>query len=211
MKNLTIITLDQPHITDFSAARNKLLEQVQTDWVLFLDADESLSPALEQEISKAITSSQYEAYYLPRQDKFLDQVLRYGETGHASFIRLGKRTYGKWVRPVHELWEGRGNPAHGSDRVGRLKHPILHEPHQGIATFLAKIDYYSTLESTYRFREGRRAHLWQVFVYPLAKFKLNYFARFGFADGVPGLIHALMMSFHSYLTWSKLYLLCRKK
>ena len=49
--NLTILTLDEPNITDFAAARNKLLATVKTPWVLFLDQDETISPTLAKEIA----------------------------------------------------------------------------------------------------------------------------------------------------------------
>lgn len=209
-ENLTIITLDEPHITDFAAKRNELLHKVTTDWVLFLDKDEQISQGLEEEIRKVILTHKHDAYYISRRDIFLGHELKFGETGYAKFIRLGRRSYGKWVRPVHELWEGRGNPAQRTDHVGTLLNPLIHKSHSSITSFLSKINYYSDLESVYRFQIGRRATLFHVFIYPLAKFKLNYLFRLGFLDGVPGLIHALMMSFHSYLTWSKLYLLCKK-
>ncbi len=204
MKNVTVITLNVPDITDFAAARNAELAKAKTPWVLFLDADETLSPALEREISQAIKSPQYDAYYLLRVDTFMGRALCHGETGHAKFIRLARRDFGKWVRPVHETWVGEG-------KIGTLTHPILHAPHRSISSFLTKLDLYSTLDAQYRHEQGIKSNLFKIAIYPLAKFKLNYFLRLGFLDGVPGLIMAMMMSFHSYLTWSKLYLLWHKK
>jgi len=201
--SLTIITLNSPQLTDFAKERNTALAQAKTDWVLFVDSDEVVTPALKKEIDFAIQSSRFTAYYLPRRDTFLGKTLRHGETGHAKFIRLARRNFGHWVRPIHETWVGEG-------RVGELKHPLLHSPHLDLSSFVAKIDHYSTLDADYRFRQGRKSSLFRIWLYPIAKFKLNYFFRLGFLDGIPGLIHALMMSWHSYLTWSKLYLLCKK-
>ena len=200
MNNLTIITLNQPNITDFAAARNIELAKVKTPWVLFLDSDETLPPELEREIKTAIKSDQYHAYYLHRIDTFLGRELKHGETASAKFIRLARKDFGKWVRPVHEVWEGKG-------RVGELKSPLLHPGHPTVASFLNKINTYSTLEADYRFRQGFKSSLFKIWFYPLAKFKWNYLFKLGFLDGAPGLIMALMMSFHSYLTWTKLYLL----
>jgi len=204
MQNLTIITLNQPNISDFAQARNEALTQVKTPWVLFLDTDETISPALKQEITLAIQTDQFAAYYIPRRDTFLDRELKHGETGHTKLIRLARTNFGTWVRPVHEVWQGQG-------RVGELKHPLLHTPHKTIASFLAKINRYSTLEANYRYQKGFKSNLFKIALYPLAKFKLNYLFRLGFLDGVPGAIMAIMMSFHSYLTWTKLYLLWHNK
>lgn len=203
MKNITILTLNQSGINDFAAARNQLLKTVRTKWVLFLDSDEILTKELEGEIEHAISSGHYDAYYLKRQDTFLGRVLKHGETGHAAFVRLARVGWGVWERPVHEVW-------HGKSPVGFLVNPILHHPHQSLASFLYKIDLYSTIESSYRYSQGKRAKLRHLFFYPIGKFIYNYLFRLGILDGVPGLIHALFMSFHSYLTWSKLYLLCKR-
>jgi len=203
LNNLTIITLDQPNILDFAAARNAELSKVKTDWVFFVDSDERITPALKAEILVAIESKKYDAYYIPRLDTFMGRELKHGETGSAEFIRLARGSYGKWVRPVHEVWVGSG-------RVGTLTNPLLHAPHLSIANFLDKINKYSTIEANYRYKEGIKSSLWKIAVYPLAKFKFNYLLKLGFLDGVPGTIMAIMMSFHSYLTWTKLYLLQNK-
>jgi len=202
--NLTIITINQNNITDFSAVRNAELQKASTDWVLFLDQDEKLTPDLELEISRVIKSKTYPAYFLRREDTFLRKTLKYGETAHVKLLRLARRDFGQWERPVHELWVGEG-------RVGELKNPLLHHPHQSISEFLRKINKYSSLEAEYRFKKKVHPTLFPVIFYPPAKFVRNYVLLLGFRDGIPGLIMALMMSFHSFLTWTKLYLLWQKK
>jgi len=202
-QKITIITLSQSNIQDFAAARNAELAKVKTEWVFYVDADEKITPALKAEILTAIESDEYDAYYIPRLDTFLGRELKHGETGHAKFIRLAKKDFGSWVRPVHEIWQGKG-------KVGTLKNPLLHTPHQSIQTFLNKINLYSTIESEYRYREGIKSSLWKIAAFPIAKFKYNYMAKLGFLDGVPGTIMGIMMSFHSYMTWTKLYLLWHK-
>lgn len=205
-KNLTIITLNTPGITDFAAARNAELAKAKTDWVLFLDADETLTPELETEIASILNleSSIYSAYSIPRLDTFLGRELRHGEPGHTRLVRLARKDFGHWVRPVHEVWQGHG-------RVGELQNPLLHRSHPTITAFLDKINRYSSLEAEYRHSQGIKSSLFKIALYPIAKFKWNYLFKLGFLDGVPGTIMAIMMSFHSYLTWTKLYLLWHKK
>lgn len=202
--NLTIITIQQDNITDFAAARNAELAKVKTDWVLFLDSDEKLTPELEKEIATAIQAPQFNAYYIPRLDTFLGRQLLHGETGHVQFIRLARRDFGQWVRPVHEVWDGHG-------KIGTLINPIFHNPHSSISSFLDKINTYSTLDAQYRYEQGIKSSLWKIAFYPIIKFKWNYLFKLGFLDGTPGIIMAMMMSFHSYLTWTKLFLLQQKK
>lgn len=204
MNELSIITLSGNNITNFAKARNTELANAKSDWVLFVDSDEKITPELKNEILEAIKSEEYDAYYLKRKDTFLGKELKYGETGNAKFIRLAKRNFGKWDRPVHEVWAGKG-------RVGELHNPLLHNSHTSVSTFLEKINIYSSIEADYRFGHGIKSSLIKITIYPIAKFKLNYIFRLGFLDGMPGAIMAIMMSFHSYLTWTKLYLLWQKK
>lgn len=204
--NLTVITLNQKDITDFSHARNEQLKKVTTPWVLFLDQDEILSHELKEEIDNLLRQPniQFSAYKLKRVDTFMGRVLKHGETGHASFVRLAKKDWGKWEGKVHEKWVG-------NSRVGELKGNIIHTPHQSLSTFINKIDTYSTLAARDRFDHGVHSSIGHIIFYPLLKFKLNYILKLGFLDGVPGLIHAIIMSWHSYLTWTKLYLLWHQK
>jgi len=207
--DITIITLNQKDITDFAAARNEELTKAKTGWVLFVDSDEKITPELKDEVLNAIESSDYDAYYIPRLDTFMGRELRHGETGSAKFIRLARKDYGKWERPVHEVWVRRGGSL--SARIGSVTSPILHAPHVSISSFLDKINLYSTIDAEYRYKQGIKSSLWKIWLYPFAKFKYYYFLKLGFLDGTPGAIMAIMMSFHSYLTWTKLYLLWQKK
>jgi glycosyltransferase involved in cell wall biosynthesis len=204
--NLTILTLKVKNLTDFALARNELLKSVKTDWVLFLDSDETLSPELNREISEITSNNNpsYDAYMLYRTDHFLGKVLQYGETGKIAFVRLARKNWGAWQGRVHEKWVGPGP-------VGQLSSPILHTPHPKLVDFVAKIDRYSTLAAQERFDQGKTSSLWHIAVYPIAKFKYNYLFKLGFLDGTVGVIHAFIMSWHSYLTWTKLYLLWQKK
>lgn len=202
---LTIVTLDEDKITDYAAARNKLLQQVKTPWALYLDSDEKLAPESLSNIERALNSGNYAGYRLKRVDYFLGQRLQGGETGNVSFVRLAKVAVGRWIRPVHEIWQIKG-------RVGELTNvEIVHRPHPQISSFLAKIDHYSSIEAQYRHQSGINSTLGHIFFYPLGKFFLNYLVKSGWRDGVPGIIMAIMMSFHSFLTWTKLYLLWHQK
>ncbi len=203
IKDLTVVTIKEDRITDFAAVRNKELAKVKTDWVLFLDSDEKVSPELEAEIREAILNPNLGAYRLPRLDTFLGRELKYGENGKNFLVRLARKGWGSWVRPVHEKWVGEGT-------VHSLKNPLLHTPHTSISNFLTKINNYSTLEAQYRHSINIKSSLTRIAFFPLAKFLKNYLLLQGFRDGVPGTIMAVMMSFHSFLTWTKLYLLWQK-
>lgn len=183
---------------NFAGQRNFALSKAKNDWVLFVDADERVTPELSNEIKTAIKGCDYHGYYLLRRDTFCGKEMRHGESGTMRLLRLARKDRGKWQRAVHETWA-----VHG--KVGELCSPLLHYPHPTIASFLKKINMYSSLHASVLYRERVQSNAAQFIIYPIGKFLVNYFVRLGFLDGMPGLIMALMMSFHSFLARGKLY------
>ncbi|MBI5465165.1 glycosyltransferase family 2 protein [Candidatus Gottesmanbacteria bacterium] len=191
---------------DFAGQRNFGLEKAVGEWVLFVDADERISAALTAEIQCQMSNVKcqiYEGYYFRRQDFLFGKWLSHGETGNIKLLRLAKKEAGRWVRPVHEIWEVRG-------KIGELKNSLLHYPHQTIKEFLENINFYTTLNARVFFNQGIKSSWWQIVAYPVAKFGKNYFFQCGFLDGMAGLLQAIFMSFHSFLTRAKLWLLWQK-
>ncbi len=188
---LTKIVLDKKDgpIRDFALERNLSLQKAKTEWVLFVDTDEKVSPELEKEIKNITTDTKYDGFYIKRKDYFLDKWLRFGETGSIKLLRLGRKRAGKWVRKVHEYWDIKN--------AGELKSLLLHYPIQSIE----KINFYSEIDA----KEFGYFSLPEIFYKPLGKFIQNYFFRLGFLDGFPGFVHAWMMSFQSLVVRVKQY------
>ncbi|HUW21963.1 MAG TPA: glycosyltransferase family 2 protein [Candidatus Bathyarchaeia archaeon] len=188
---------------DFAAQRNFALDKAKGDWILFIDADERVTPKLKEEIQSVIKNPKFIGYYLKRQDVLFGKKLEFGETANVELLRLARRGSGKWERRVHEVWQVEG-------KVGELAAPLVHYPHQAISEFLNAINFYSTLHAWALFEERKKSGTFKIICYPLGKFIYNYLIRFGFLDRMPGLIVALMMSLHSFLSWAKLFLLWKK-
>ena len=200
-------------ISDFSEVRNRALDRAKEEWVMFLDSDEEVSNELKEEI-KAFINKNYNNYknynisgiYLKRWDRFLGRWLEYGETANVSLLRLARKDAGHWIRPVHEVWKIKGE-------TGEFKNPLLHYSHDSVEEMVEKIDIYSGIEAEYRSKKQvNRLSGYQVItemiLFPVGKFIQNYILRLGFLDGMAGLIHAGMMSFHSFLVRAKLLTRC---
>jgi glycosyltransferase involved in cell wall biosynthesis len=199
-KTYTDTVFSRPLQEDFAAQRNFGLSKTKGDWVLFVDSDEIVSKELRDEIGASITRDDVAGFAVRRSDVFLGKTLRYGETSRVRLVRLAKRQAGKWTRSVHEVWSIQG-------KTGELHNPLLHDPHSSVSKFLTDIDRYSTINARVFRKQGVPKSAWPILVYPAAKFLRNYFLLEGFRDGTPGAIMAIMMSFHSYLTRAKLYLM----
>lgn len=184
---VTIITLKTDKlISDFALERNLLVEKSLTDWVLFLDSDEKISPKLQQELDT--NNFKCDGYFIQRIDYFMGKWLKFGETGNIKLLRLGKKGTGKWKRKVHEYWDIKN--------TGQLTGKILHYPSLNIK----KINFYSELDTD----ELGKFEYWQL-IKPLGKFILNYFFKLGLLDGLPGFVHAYLMAFQSLVVRVKQY------
>lgn len=200
-KKLGARVVIHPLEKNFAAQRNYTLSQVKTSWILFLDADEVVPDELAQEIQKMIANpSGVAGYNIRRQDYFCGRLLRFGETGNISFIRMARKGKGKWEGSVHEEWNIDGE-------VGYLKNPLHHAPHSSISSFLKKINWYTDILAEEWKDRGKVVHVWEILVNPAAKFISNYILKLGFLDGTSGFIMAMMMSFHSFLVRAKLWLI----
>ncbi len=191
---------------DFSAQRNLGLSKAKGEWILFIDADERLSNGLRGEMMDYVSSKNktYNGFYVRRKDTIWGKELNHGEVGNIKLLRFAAKGKGKWEGKVHEVWNVKGS-------TGCFKMPLFHYPHQAVSHFLKEINYYTDLRAKELYDRGVRTNLYQIILYPKAKFFLNYFLRLGFLDGIEGLVFAIMMSFHSFLVRAKLWTYANKK
>ena len=182
---------------DFAGQRNFGLAKASGAWVLFVDADERVTPPLRDEIIQAINLP-VAGYFLKRVDYLWGRPLQHGETAHVRLLRLARKTAGQWQRQVHEIWQIKG-------ATEELKNPLFHYPHQDLSEFIDHLNFHSSLHAQALAKEHKKSSIVKVAFYPPAKFLQNYFWRQGFLDGMPGLISALMMSWHSFFNHAKQY------
>jgi glycosyltransferase involved in cell wall biosynthesis len=204
-KKLGVRLYERPMDDGFANQRNFGLEVAKGKWVLFIDADERLSSALNYEIHNQVNDSMsnYSGFYLRRIDKMWDRTLLHGESSQTRFLRLAKKSAGSWVGKVHERWILKG-------KVGILNHPLSHYPHPTIREFISEINYYTDLRAAELKEKNIKVRKSDIILYPFAKFIQNYFVRLGVLDGVAGLLQAIFMSFHSFLVRGKLWLMLQK-
>ena len=203
LKNYSHISLlRRPLDADFSAQRNFGLEKTGNDWVLFIDADEKVTDKLKKEIQTKLDSDisvKTDGYLIKRDDYIFGKKLRYGETGKISFLRMGRKIAGRWEGKVHEMWKING-------KTEELENSLDHHPHQQVASFLESINFYTEILSGEWYKAGKKVSVLDIIIYPKLKFIANYIFKLGFLDGTAGLVMAIMMSMHSFLVRSKLWL-----
>jgi glycosyltransferase involved in cell wall biosynthesis len=186
---------------DFAGARNMGMEKTRNAWVFFVDSDEVLMGEME----KLREIGGKESFRICRTDVMWGKEIKHGENGAWNEIRFVKKSSGKWVGKVHEVFET-------SHEIGQLENvKFMHYPHQTIGEFLSEINKYSEIRAQELLAQGVKSSVWQIILFPFGKFMLDYVLLLGFLDGTPGFVIAVMMSFYSFLVRSKLYILCRDR
>ncbi len=172
---------------DYSKKRNELMKKSSTDWIFFVDTDETYDQHLIDEI--ASLPEEGSLYLIPRVDLLDGTKLNFGESGHQYLTRLVNRKKGQWVRPVHEVFVAKV--------TGKLKHVIYHHKNQFVTEHLSKISLYGHTDGLCLNKEGKTFSYLRLLFYPKLKFLKNYFFKLGFLDGTLGLFHAYLMYIQS--------------
>jgi hypothetical protein len=136
-------------------------------------------------------------------DIFVGKLLKHGEMGNKYLLRLGIKTKGRWKRRVHEIWEIEGS-------FDKLKNPIIHN-RTDLRSLIERINNYSIIHAEENIYEGKKSSLAKIVLFPFFKFIQGYFLKMGLKDSTAGFVIAVTMSFHSFLSWSEMWLNQRKK
>jgi glycosyltransferase involved in cell wall biosynthesis len=181
----------------FGIQKNRALSYVTKDWVLSLDADERVTPALRNEIENIIRGGCDAGYEIPRLSSFCGRYMRHSGWYPDYVTRLFLRKSGKFSDDlVHERVIIIGT-------VGRLKNNLLHESFHDLDQLLAKMNHYSSAGAVMLGKKGREATLTQAIFHGLWAFIRSYFFRAGFFDGREGFMLAVSTAEGTYYRYSK--------
>ena len=186
----------------FGPQKNRALDLATGEWVLSLDADERLTPALRSEILTAIHHSAHvDCFAIPRLSWYCGRFIRHSGWSPDFVDRLFKRGTARFSDDlVHERLIPNG-------QVAKLENPMLHFSFMDFSQVLQKIDRYSTASAEQAFAKGRRSNPLKAILHGIWAFIRTYFIRAGFLDGYQGLALALSNAEGSYYRYMKIWLL----
>jgi glycosyltransferase involved in cell wall biosynthesis len=174
------------------------LEQAAGEWVLNVDADERVTPALAEEIRKLLAGTPpADGYRLPFRLFFLGRRLRFGRGAREFHVRLFRRDKASYpARAIHEGVEVRG-------AIGRLRGAVEHHSYADLSEYLRKCDEYTALRAAQRRAAGARFSAWSHLRLPW-EFFLRYVVKGGFLDGSAGFTYAALSAMHVWLRQARL-------
>ena len=182
----------------YAAQKNIAAELASHDWILGLDADESLSEALEAEIwhiKKA--GPHFNGYTVPRLAQYLGRWILHSGWYPDRKVRLFDRRKAKWVGEyVHESVTVDGP-------VGHLESNLLHFTCDSLSQHLRTMDRYTTLAAEEIVSRGKVVTFSRLLLDPPWIFFRTFVLKLGFLDGVEGLAIAYMAALYNFVKYAK--------
>jgi glycosyltransferase involved in cell wall biosynthesis len=188
----------------FGAQKNFALSLAKGDWVLSIDADERVTPALAAAIDHAVTTGEADGYEMPRSSSFCGRVMRHSGWHPDYVLRLFRRDKGYFSDDlVHERVICAG-------RVARLSEPLVHHPVLRLEDAVSRMDRYSTAGAEMLVASGRRVYFITGIARGLWAFLRAYVLRAGFLDGAEGFLLAVANAEGTYYRYMKAWIAKRR-
>ena len=189
-----------PDWPGFGPQKNRALDLATGDWVLSLDADERLTPALRSEILTAIHHSAHiDCFAIPRLSWYCGRFMRHSGWAPDYVERLFKRGSARFSDDlVHERLIPNGP-------VAKLENPMLHYSFMNYSQVLQKLDRYSTASAEQAFAKGKTSSPLKAVLHGVWAFIRTYFIRAGFLDGGQGFALAVSNGQGTYYRYIKLW------
>jgi len=198
----------QRRFENYASQRNAVLAAVtgQTDWVLFVDADERVTPELAAEVRQVIQVPGYVGWRIPRYNYIFGKLTR-GAGWYPDYqtrlLKVGAARYDP-DRQVHELVLLDG-------LEGTLAQPFIHYNYGDLAQFVAKQRRYSAYDARILYESGVRPKPHNFVLQPWRQFWWRFVTLKGYQDGWHGLRLSLMMAWYEFRKYRLLRQLWREQ
>lgn len=197
-----LIQREYGHYGDFV---NWAIPQAHHSWILLVDADERVTPALAAEITSLLRDGPMEdGYYFLRDNHFMGHPIRFGSWRTDKVLRLFRRDLARYQGPSDH-----GEATISSGRVGNLGGKLTHYTCWSWEQHMRKIQRYASLQAQQWHVAGKKASALKLATRGPARFIRDYFLKGGFLDGLPGLQIAICESYYAFLKQANLWQLCR--
>jgi glycosyltransferase involved in cell wall biosynthesis len=192
----------------FGPQKNRALDVASGQWVLSLDADERVSPALAQEILSVLQQAQHDvesvAFAIPRLTQFCGVWIRHCGWTPDYVLRLFKRGEARFSYDlVHESLL----LSNVNTRVMRLKNPLLHFSYASPEQYWRKLQQYSSAWAAQKYAQGKSTTMLHAALSALVAFVRTYIFRLGFLDGAMGFAVCTMQAQAAFGKYFELYYL----
>lgn len=180
--------------------RNLARSYATHPWLLYLDSDEEVSPALRDEILWEFKEGgEHLGYEFPRLVFFLGKWIRHGEWYPDVKLRLFRKDRGR----------SEGEEPHDhvvvNGPVKRLRNPVWHYTYDDIRDQMETLNRFSSISAHHKFVHRSRFRWTDLLARPALRFLKGYVLRGGFLDGAHGFIIAVSCAYSTFAKYAKLW------
>ncbi len=194
------VHLHQGSWEGFGKTKNKANALAKHDWILSLDADESVDEELKGSLLDLSPASHSILYEMKFKNFLGNKFLKYGEWGRDEHARFFNRTAVSWNdAPVHEELIMPAGTA-----IKKLKGYVLHQTMKDMQDYAQKMTKYAMMNAEKYFQQGKKASWFKLRLSPGFAFIQNYLLRLGFLDGHAGYVCARMTAYYTFLKYARL-------
>jgi len=174
-------------------------------WLLIVDADERVTPALAREITEVLEKGPAaDHYFLRRDNVFLGRVIRHSGWGQDRLVRFLRRGSARYPEQLVHA------DMHPEGPTPVLAAPLLHYTSRSLPQSVEKLHRYAEWGAQDLVRQGRKAGFAAVALRPAWRFFRMYVLEAGFLDGVHGFLVCALQSYGVFLKWARVWELSRR-
>lgn len=185
--------------------RNEAIKRVKTDWVLYIDADERVTPTLAKEIAVLLETTTASALTLRRQNIHYGKTFHHGGWQQDLVTRAFKKeAFQEWFGDIHE------SPKFAGEAV-MVKSPLLHLTHRNTVDGLKKTISWTPIEARLLFEANTPpVTLRTILRKGIVEFVRRGLLKKGYQDGMEGWIEAVVQGINRMLVYIQVWELQHK-
>jgi len=191
----------RPNNPMLNANKNFGFSKVSGEWILSLDADETVSPELRREIETLLSQDTLAetGFEIPRKNLIFGKWITHTGWYPDYQLRLFKKGKGAFpARHVHEKLVVEG-------KIGKCSGWIEHDNYASISQFIEKLNRYTDNEAAVRISDGASFTTTDLINRPIDEFYNRYIREKGYRDGLHGFILSVLMAFYYFVVYLKLW------
>jgi glycosyltransferase involved in cell wall biosynthesis len=196
------VRIIQREYQNSASQKNWAIPQATYEWILLVDADERVTPELENEIKNKLSSEPEEsAFWIFRKNFFMGRHMKHSGLNTDKVIRLFKRDLCHYQdKNVHSEIETTG-------KVGFLKEKFTHNTYISLDDYIFKKNRYAWWSAKDHMKKKTKINFSQLIFKPIYRFFKHYIIQLGILDRIPGLAYAFIESYGVFTRYLKIWLM----
>lgn len=188
-----------PDWQGFAVQRNRLLQHATGDYIFFLDADEEMGPAFQQELQAILSSKQRVVWKIRWRMVAFGRELKYLRSISQVERLFVRRSVIEYTGIVHEQ-------AQLNEDLPRklIQAPLLHHSRDTVQDSLQKLTQYAMLGAAKRAEKNKKGGVLRGIASGTSMFLRVYFFHLAFLCGGAGFLYSFFIALEAFFRYAAL-------